>query len=353
MPPNENHRPEDVTAQGLDLAASLIRELFVDFLGSLFPGFLFTMFAVPMVLWTGAVLLGRGLPDWSGIAPPFQVPNSVLFSLLIVVSYVVGFVFSRRDPKVPDQKSLAYILRKDWRDIERAVVRPRPRRSEHELDPETMGKAARLFRRLNPGNWAIMRRWVEIAAEWFPSLKIKMESKKLARGEGGQFPYSHLREYLEARGLHHLAQHVPWRGSGNIDRRSKLFINLLKIRLQCWNPRKCGDIVRNEAHVRMMSSSWYAARLLQEIYMLLLLALLLAAFDWVPFHFQAQFPWAIVVVLCALLIAATVLRRSVVMFLHYQRVREIVFVLATAHASWNEGNKEVFEGFEPAQPESS
>jgi hypothetical protein len=334
MPPTDNHRPEDITAQGLDLAASLIRELFVDLLGSLVPGFLFTMFAVPMVIWTGAVLLRQNLTGWKTLSDLFAVPGYVLFSLIIVISYVLGFVFSRRDPKVPDQKSLGHILRKDWANVSRAVVRPREQKHKLQMSElSTAPEGGPLARKLH-------------------SFKVGRFTRELARSEGGQFPYSHLREYLSGRGLDHLARHVPWSGDGkSIDKRSKLFINVLKIRLQYWNSRKCGEIVRNEAHVRMMSSVWYAAWLLQLVYGALIAALLIYNYYQDRWKIDDKAPWAIFVVLGVLLVAATAIRVAVVTFLHYQRVREIVYVLETAQASEWEGNKHIFEDFEPARQE--
>ncbi len=331
QPKQETHQPDDMNAQGLELAASMIREILVDFFGSLIPGFLFVMFAVPMVIWTFAMLLGRDPNAWKAIfSPNFAIPSSVssmLVFLVIVLSYVLGFVFSRRDPKTPDQKSIAYILNKNRknRDTDRDVIQER--------SPIGAGR--------------------EIHSEQTPQLtcRNKQSCRALSRSEGAQFPYSHLGEYLKARGLDDLAAHVPWRGKANsIDNRSKMFINILKIRLQAWNSRKCGDITRNEAHVRMMSSSWYAAQLLQWVY-LALLALILAAWSlhqvW-NHQFQSgfQFPNLITTVLLVLLFAATLLRRAIVTFLHYQRVREIVFVLGTAEAAFKQGCNWIFDGFD-------
>jgi hypothetical protein len=328
---NGKHRQsDDMNAQGLELAASMIREILVDFFGSLIPGFLFVMFAVPMVIWTLAMLLGIDATAWEAIfSPNFAIPSSVssmLVFLVIALSYVLGFVFSRGDTQTPDQKSIAYILNKNRknRDIGRDVIQER---SSAEAIRESHSEQTSQL-----------------------TCRNKQFCRDLSRSEGAQFPYSHLGEYLEARGLDGLAAHVPWRGKANsIDNRSKMFINILKIRLQAWNPRKCGDITRNEAHVRMMSSSWYAAQLLQWVY-LALLALILAAWSlhqaW-QHQFQPgfQFLSLIVTVLLVLLFAAMLLRRAIVTFLHYQRVREIVFVLGTAEAALKQDCDWIFDGF--------
>ncbi|HWB05366.1 MAG TPA: hypothetical protein VG796_20195 [Verrucomicrobiales bacterium] len=82
-----------------------------------------------------------------------------------------------------------------------------------------------------------------------------------------EYPYTHLFEYLTYRGLHHLAAIVPWKGKegDTPPLRTKFFINALKIHLSFHVPGKCGQIVRNEGHIRLMSSVWYAARALAGV----------------------------------------------------------------------------------------
>jgi hypothetical protein len=55
---------------------------------------------------------------------------------------------------------------------------------------------------------------------------------------------------------------------------------------------------------------------------------------------------AIVVLLVVLLIAAQWLCWSILKFLHYQRVREIVYVLETAHTACEAGQNGIFDGLE-------
>jgi hypothetical protein len=300
--------------------ASIIREFFIDFLSSLVPGFLFTMFAIPLVISTG-VVLSRGQFAWNTIRAGMEPYQAEMVCLMFVLSYVLGSVFSRRDPKVPDQKSAAHILMKDWASRGRAVIQHRGRLVERNA-------LCRYLSRLS----------------WFRRYRM---AKFLAEGEGGQFPYSHLYEYLAARGLKHLAEHVPWRGEDReIDARSKMFINILKVRLQFVNQKQCGEIIRNEAHIRMMSSVWYAALQLEYVYLVLLFLLL--AFS--PFNNTAKAPefLPILILLVVLLGSAAWLRRSVIKFLHYQRVREIVYVLETAHTAWRNGQDNIFEGLQYA-----
>jgi hypothetical protein len=140
--------------------------------------------------------------------------------------------------------------------------------------------------------------------------------------------------------LDHLAKRVPWQGnSETIEKRSKMFINILKIRLQHWNPRQCVEIVRNEAHIRMMSSVWYAARLLQQVSLVLLVVAAVLC------RWKEPALSEISLVVLTLFLGVEWLRRAITTFLHYQRVREIVFVLESAHVAWREGCSYIFEGF--------
>jgi len=194
---------------------------------------------------------------------------------------------------------------------------------------------------------------LRFAAGYWKQFGRRFEAWRLASGPGGQFPYSHLYEYLTTRELHHLAAHVPWRGSDKeIDARSKMFINVLKIRLQFHNQKRCGEIVRNEAHVRMMSSMWFAAKQLEWVLGVLLV--LMAAVSLLRGgRILPPYPAGETLLACLLLlflIAAQWLCGSILKFLHYQRVREIVYVLETAHTAWRAGQKDMFEGLERKEP---
>jgi hypothetical protein len=317
--------PEESTNQSqekLPAIASIIREFFIDFLSSLVPGFLFTMFAIPLVLST-CVALSQGQFDWTTIRTGMGPYHAELWCLTLVLSYVLGCVFSKRDPKIPDQKSATHILKKDWASKDRAVIQ-----GSEELDEKY-----RLFRYLD-------------RFTWFHRYRV---AKHLASGYGGQFPYSHLYEYLAARGLDHLAKRVPWRGQDpKIDPRSKMFINILKVRLQFSNQKECNEIIRNEAHIRMMSSVWYAALQLEQVYLVLLFLLLILS----PLDNTAKSPGfkTTLILLVVLLAGAEWLRRMIITFLHYQRVREIVYVLETADTARRNGQANIFEGLEYSPP---
>ena len=87
-----------------------------------------------------------------------------------------------------------------------------------------------------------------------------------------QFPYQNLKKYLEIRGFDYLAKNIFWdadyKDTSNESandktktvQRSKSFINKLKIRISYYFPNKTMNIIRNEAHIRLASSVWYATK---------------------------------------------------------------------------------------------
>ena len=296
-----------------ETVGSLVREFFIDFLGSLLPGMWFTLLATPLAMLSTFLF-------WEALTQPSQHGNFELMLTaardfrielvlaFLVFSYVFGGVFFRQDPKEPDQESAAYILHKTKKaDLARSVIQP----SEEEY-----------------------------AALPSEGLSAKQASE-LAKGEGGQFPYSHLKKYLNERGLWHLAEMVPWDWSkpGQHGFRTKMFINVLKMQLQQLAPDKCAEVVRNEAHIRMMSSLWYAASGLWRLSLVSAIAVLFpVAMAIVMYLLEARNPFMLLPETCGVLVLAGIsfvfaawLQSRIRRFFHYQRVREIVYVLETFH----------------------
>ena len=134
---------------------------------------------------------------------------------------------------------------------------------------------------------------------------------------------------------------VPWRAGGDqADHRSKTYINLLKIRLTYHHPEKCGAVVRNEAHVRLASSTWYVARVLRLVGILAAVIVLCAFGRGLCLESGAHFLSVSYKYLPALIPPVFVLwmavycKRKIEEVLHYQRLREVCFVLETAYTAF-------------------
>lgn len=301
-------------AEGRDSKTSLLTDFYIDFLGSLVPGLLAIVVTATVLAWSGNALCYTicTVCFWPvSSTPPLSMPSLAdqigqwkdlglgpygNIGLLLVAAYVLGSIFYRQDPKIPDHRS----ARRIWRDPnlskedrDRLAVQPT---SEHGTD----------------------------ITEY-----------------DAQFPYFFLREYLEGRGLAHLTKWVSWSGHNTKTWRfrTKMVINILKIRLQFLVPERCKDIVRNEAHVRMATSVWYSTWwIIATAGLALLMALLSAVVAFVlvgPSHtVLSVLGFDVFVLAFALFLKAKIER-----FIHYLRVREIVYVLEMADFATRNGYK--------------
>ena len=204
--------------------------------------------------------------------------------------------------------------------------------------------------------------------------------------DAGAFPYINYENYMMSRNLHHLAETINWNYR---EGRTKNQINRYKIKIQLFCPDEAyGVLNKNESHVRMASSTWFASRFLQKLNMAICLVLsvivlsivhppvwyyLLAIYPLVFFiylllrnvfnrkHTNSRLRYLFyslaytiipVVVLAVLIVTSTatvfplviapfcpilangllfVLEDSIENFIHYQRLREIYFVIYTYH----------------------
>jgi hypothetical protein len=283
-----------------------LSELVVDFFGSLVPGLIFTfsiivLFGLPLfslLAILSRLLDGEDYPDAVALLTtvgtllnPYWL-EVLLFTL--VVAFVAGHFFYRQDPKLPDSKS---------------------------------------FKRIKP---ALQE-------------DIQKQSWVILDAKDCEFPYKNLYGYLTHRGLEHLAQFVPWRQdtpatAKKTIHRTKNFINILKIRLAFHFPEKCGAIARNEAHIRLMSSTWYMARALGYASLgALFVAATSLGLAWLEMSGGYEIRPIVHVLPVILPLIGLFLARystiSVERFLHYQRVREIIFVLETAYTAFRDQPK--------------
>lgn len=289
-------------------------EILVDFFGSLVPGLifvigLFVLAVLNLVSWLALLSRLLQVPSFRTVTTLQTAGNLLspywlgLLLFVLILGFVAGHFFFRQDPKNPDIASFERI-RGEMSDLGKWVI----------SDPEG---------RNNNGNF--------------------------------EFPYPNLYGYLESRGLNHLAQMVSWRkedfGAGAPEpkperlgevRRTKNFINILKIRLSFHFPDKLSAITRNEAHIRLMSSTWYMAR---DMARLSLISLASSTFSltwamslWEYRQYQFRVLAYVLPVFSSLAIFLIALRAKQLIerSLHYQRVREIVFVLETAYTAFKD-----------------
>lgn len=291
----------------LDIAArasrGALKEFVVEFLGGLIPGVAFLLAITPALILPVAKAIHFVFPSYDILLPVFGASESLTIGLVLffvipalfaflVFAYIAGHLFYRLDPKVADHASFLRIPRHKSQDgMVRAV-------------------------------------------------------------EGGdipiEFPYHFLQEYLAARGIDYLAKRVPW-GPGNFQRRAKHFANALKIRILVESPHNFGLLARNEGHIRLSSSMWYVCRVLLGSSIIGLFAFFGTI---IMTHLSGSLPSVKVTphfVAPLLVFAFSWLGKwAIERALHYQREREILFILETAHWLCISGRApKIFDGLNP------
>lgn len=302
-------------------AAFRIQDYWIDFWGALLPGVLFSIAAISSLLPTFSLIVKIFSfeidESFTQTVIHFLIfskdtPNTIWLAIaiaLIALGHVLGHMFYRQDPKLPNQQSFSTVSKK----MTRALNKPKP--DEIEL----------------------------------------MYKKDLActSKEDCEFPFPYLQTYLEKRGLDHLSSFVVW-GIGkepDLNRRTKNYINILKTKLRFYFPNRCNTIIRNEAHVRLSSSMWYVSNGMKMCSYFAAIGLLIsAASSYYLFNKYPEIYGNKTLVSAALrllsmhveafsaltvvwLIGAYVKSR-VEKFLHYQRLREVVHVLETAYTAF-------------------
>jgi hypothetical protein len=240
----------------------------------------------------------------------------------IIIAYIIGAIFYRQDPKKPDAASAL----KAWMSSKK--------KERHEL-------AVQAAKELPLCLWHIDQ---EDKPSMFSRFIVSIRPDKFSKSCGidTQFPYLGLRCYLSARGLNHLLRFVPWcHLDENTHRyRTKMYINIIKIRLSGLFPELITDIIRNEAHVRLAISVWYASL---SLVFFSLFILLVQFFMFLPYFgelygiiYVSIVSPLFVIVFCVLIIHY--LNKCV----HYMRVREVIYVLEVAHMAEEISGKKLF-----------
>jgi hypothetical protein len=271
-------------------SGSLLMDFYVEFLGTLVPG-LFALILTLIVLILSLFVLCRSIYAGSTFIISLNAINLGLGAygvtgILLVIAYVLGSLFFRQDPKTPDSRGARHVY-------------------ENAEDPDERKRLA---------------------------VQPTSEGSNKIEPKDAQFPYYFLYEYLMSRGLDHLAKWVPWRGSNKETwkYRTKMFINMIKIRINFLVPEKCKEIVRNEAHVRMATSMWYATIWLTTICVLGFIMTFIAILITSVTRFDDIMFLAVAVNILVFFFTLYI-KRQIENFIHYLRVREIIYVLETAH----------------------
>jgi len=330
------------------------RDFFVDFLGGLVPGILFLLgisaaLGPPLYAVVDGFSPGDKLSLGSLAKKVLEstrdTPNFLwiaLFLIAVGLAYVIGHLFYRQDPKVPNKRSFRKLKSREIRGM-------RIQDKRDWLKPWFWTPV-----------WHALQLWKRAEKNLTPEQrealckKLRTEFACTSTSEC-QFPYPYLADYLQQRGLDHLLPFVTWNqkqeGVGEAEsgnrtttdvrvKRSKTYINTLKIRLRHHHQERVSVIIRNEAHVRLASSTWYATKALQISSYVGFGLFAIALVGYSTYSEISSLTAALTAHLSTLAFPLGVLvlgmrgRSKIERFLHYQRLREVFYVLETAYTAF-------------------
>jgi hypothetical protein len=306
------------SAAGGDTSVSLLffRELIVDLISILIPGFGFVAVSVPAFLlplfWFLTLLDGTDKPNFTEsfgkLSQSISVFHAEIFISVIVVSYTVGHLMFRQDPRRPDQFS--------WISAHADLCKPRWLSLRLRWLLRTLGSDTKFS---IPDD-------MRSSSKFNGMVRPLEEHKELAKVPV-EFPYSHLAKYLKERDLAQLATNVSWDGSEKESqgRRSKTFINTIKAALEFKYPEKIRELVRIESHIRLHSSLWFACY--YAAYLSIGGIGLGAASNVILWHRHTSLVLGLVVLPTLTYLVAYFVQSLIEKSFHYQRAREIVYVL--------------------------
>ena len=335
----------------MDQLVKTIREFIVDIFGALIPGVVFlfgTLIALvmPMLQFIEMVfiktregdrrvLTGETLETFSiRRGDRFILTGEILDALahlyteilllMLVLAFITGVLFSRKDQNLPDSISYHRLPLED-RLLSPAYVSTlfRGRHERRHIEDFIFSSIFHGFRFylyfiflriVRVPALARFMRWVARRLPWRSGVFV-------------HYPYANLKKYLAAIGNQHLADLIPWTPEHGLDARSRFFMSVIKARIALAFPEKYGIIAYNDAVSRLLSSVYYSCRplwLFAFIGSLLgISALAVSGLDPVHTTITAV---AIVTFLSVCMIEKTILNSF-----HHIRVREAIYILETAY----------------------
>jgi len=357
-------KSEERTHEPQDRWLWIIQELFIDIFSRLGAGIIFFFLvglalAEPMGLWLQAyckpdsnnnskcssgiyeLIKTAAQPLEKGDSIPLLSDTGLLLFVAIAVfflAFLAGLIFSRLDINTPDRLSVQRRAKCLWWDY---------RRDEGKY--KNLGK----FKR----TWNAFLRFWEIAWHYFVLMHFfddfpkETEIKELFKNKlmctckaDCEYPYHYLKTYLTTREYHGLAEMVPWEapnpleGVGNNATRSRDFITLLKFR-NCYYRRDAQmRHAHTEAIIRLLSSVWWAARIITWVSFISVLFMIYHNYDALPL--QSIIP---PLPMLAFGIAVS-LRWGITNQFHDLRMREVLQVLAAAYTLRHD-NPDWFDDF--------
>ena len=157
-----------------------------------------------------------------------------------------------------------------------------------------------------------------------------------------KFPYLNLRHYLEYRGHTELASLIPWGPEEDKkQKKSSTHIQTMKLRVLLKEPELAALLDSKEAHIRLLSGTWGAIRSTRWfVYAGLVISLIGIVVSCVSQNHEVFRPHVYagcLLVTAALVMAMEWCKNTIERLFHYQRVRELFLIVASAYQVKEEG----------------
>jgi hypothetical protein len=307
-----------------------LSDFFVDVFGTLIPGIIFTAISFIVTLFFSMMVVPiiynyfvkDSIKRFSIICindiPTIPTYLYFWFSILfIVASYVFGHIFYRLGPKLPDQKSFKFIYNTIYCDNPVHIIKKINTTHIRNINIKWMRLINKLSYYINTNLLYLISKRRRL---------VLKESKNL------NWPYKDLDKYLYKRSPH-LSRMVTWGGKNKADMKpSKIMMNAIKDAIQFHFPEKYGTIARNEGHIRLMSSIWFMSRTIIRMCSILLLITLVISplYSTNSPKYDKIFYLSNIIIFAIIILLSYWVKRTIERSFHYQRIREIIYILNTA-----------------------
>lgn len=159
-----------------------------------------------------------------------------------------------------------------------------------------------------------------------------------------KFPYYNFGEYLKARDLEHLLEHVKWGDeTDNTKKRSKTVVNIMKIDIMHNCSTLYSFIEANEAHIRLLSGTWLAIkdtrRLILCSAIIYVLFILYIAFLLHLSHIKIFDHIFFCLTLIFVFFSISWAKKRIENLFHYRRVNELLSIVHSAYIARKDHHK--------------
>ncbi len=295
----------------------------VNILGIMVPGLIFLFLASAIVTFGTLAIFGEFPIEIDHIATTLS--RSWGIALTLVFAYTIGSIFRLSTPDVLDRISAKKVLK----NMGIARLRSERREKVREHIKEKSGWGMKI------GYWwhsilSTLRSWKRRLFLEESLLLIGQEEAERDRwpyreiDKGNKFPYDFFRDYLCARGHEEdLAKIVP-----ECTKRSKTWLNKRKLQIKAQNADLSAMVESNEAHIRLIFGMWQAVRIC--FLPLFIIAIAISRTLWISDSETQNLEFGLAV-LIVILYGTVWVRLRIENLFHYQRVRELYYIVAAAN----------------------